>query len=118
MTAGISALPDEGLRGAEDADIESMLHAAVYEGAPEAACAAVLRHDALHDQLIRGMAPSASAEGGAAEICAALSRTASGRREDGIIVLPAHQGVFVMYAPTVEHLRDLLYMLGQGYIPM
>lgn len=98
---------------------EYVLHASAYAGATEAKCVAVLRHSGLYGQLLQGKAPAAEeGSGGMAAEGVELERVASRRREDGIIVMKGIPEVFVMYAPNVSHLRDLLYMLGQGYIPM
>lgn len=106
-------------QGPAQASSEAMTHAAVYSAAPGIGCVIHLHHAGLYGQLLEGHAPATAP--GAAFGTPAMARSVEElvRRHpaDGVIVMTAHQDGFLMYAPDVDHMRDLLYMLSQGYIP-
>ena len=105
--------------GPAQASSESMTHAAVYEASPVTGCVIHLHNDGLYGQLMAGKAPATSPDAAFGTPAMAHSVAELVRRHpaDGIIVMSGHQGGFLMYAPNVDHMRDLLYMLSQGYIP-
>lgn len=105
--------------GPLQASSESMTHAAIYEASAMTGCVIHLHHARLYAQLLQGKAPATSPEAAFGTPAMAHSVADLVRRHpaDGIIVMTGHKDGFLMYAPNVEHMRDLLYMLSQGYIP-
>lgn len=101
------------------ASSESMTHAAVYESSPSINCVIHLHHAGLYGQLLKGNAPATAqnAAFGTPAMAHSVANLVRRHPADGIIVMTAHQNGFIVYAPTVEHVRDLLYMLFHGYIP-
>ena len=106
-------------RGPMQASSESMTHAAVYAASPETGVVIHLHHAGLFGQLIEGQAPATAPEAAFGTPAMARSVEELVRRHpaDGIIAMTGHPDGFIMYAPNVAHMRDLLYMLSQGYIP-
>ncbi|MBR6625333.1 MAG: class II aldolase/adducin family protein, partial [Mailhella sp.] len=106
-------------RGPRQASSESMTHAAVYAASPETGCVIHLHHAGLFGQLIEGQAPATAPDAAFGTPAMARSVEELVRRHpaDGIIAMTGHPDGFLMYAPNVAHMRDLLYMLSQGYIP-
>ena len=105
--------------GPVQASSESMTHAAVYEASPETGCVIHMHHAGLFSQLLQGQAPATDADAAYGTPAMAHSVAELVRRHpaDGIIAMTGHPDGFLMYAPNVSHMRDLLYMLSQGYIP-
>ena len=105
--------------GPAQASSESMTHAAVYEASPVTNCVIHLHHAGLYGQLLEGKAPATAPEAafGTPAMAHSVAELVRKHPADGIIVMTGHQDGFIMYAPDVEHMRDLLYMLSQGYIP-
>lgn len=105
--------------GPAQASSESMTHAAVYEASPVTGCVIHLHNDGLYGQLMAGKAPATSPDAafGTPAMAHSVAELVWRHPADGIIVMSGHQGGFLMYAPNVDHMRDLLYMLSQGYIP-
>lgn len=101
------------------ASSESMTHAAVYESSPSVNCVLHLHHAGLYRQLLKGNAPATAqnAAFGTPAMAHSVANLVRQHPADGIIVMTGHQDGFIVYAPNVEHVRDLLYMLSQGYIP-
>ncbi len=105
--------------GPAQASSESMTHAAVYEASPVTNCVIHLHHAGLYGQLLEGKAPATAPEAafGTPAMAHSVADLVRKHPADGIIAMTGHQDGFIMYAPNVEHMRDLLYMLSQGYIP-
>ena len=105
--------------GPMQASSESMTHAAVYAASPETGCVIHLHHAGLFGQLLEGQAPATAADAAFGTPAMARSVEELVRRHPaaGIIAMTGHPDGFLMYAPNVAHMRDLLYMLSQGYIP-
>ena len=106
-------------RGPAQASSESMTHAAVYAASAETGCVIHLHHAGTYDQLLLGKAPATAADAafGTPSMAYSVAELVRAHPSDGIIVMTGHKDGFLMYAPNVEHMRDLLYMLSQGYIP-
>ena len=105
--------------GPMQASSESMTHAAVYAASPETGCVIHLHHSGLFGQLLEGQAPATAPEAafGTPDMAHSVEELVKKHPADGIIVMTGHPDGFIMYAPNVSHMRDLLYMLSQGYIP-
>ncbi len=105
--------------GPAQAGSESMTHAAVYEASSVTGCVIHLHHAELYAQLLEGKAPATSPEAAFGTPAMARSVAELVRRHpaDGVIAMTGHPDGFIMYAPDIGHMRDLLYMLSQGYIP-
>ncbi|WP_298069158.1 class II aldolase/adducin family protein [uncultured Mailhella sp.] len=105
--------------GPARASSESMTHAAVYGAAPGIGCVVHAHHRGLYEQLLAGKAPATDPGAAYGTPAMALSVAALVRAHpaDGVIAMTGHQDGFLLYAPGVEHMRDLLAMLAQGYIP-
>ncbi len=99
---------------------ESLLHAAVYAASSSAACVVLARDSRLHGMLLAGRAPSSDplAPWGSSALARSLAELVCAHPADGVIALEGHGGSFLLYAPGIDHLRDLLAMLAQGYIPV
>ncbi len=102
----------------EDAD--AVPHAAVYMASSAAGCAAVARNERLHGMLLQGRAPAADPQApwGSQELLDSLGGLVGAHPADGVIALPGSGAAFLLYGPDISHLRDLLAMLAQGYIPL
>ena len=105
--------------GPAQASSESMTHAAVYEASPETGCVIHMHHPVLFSQLLEGQAPATAPEAayGTPAMAHSVAELVRKHPADGIIAMTGHPDGFLMYAPNVNHMRDLLYMLSQGYIP-
>ena len=105
--------------GPAQASSESMTHAAIYEASPVTGCVIHLHHAGLYGQLLEGKAPATASDAafGTPAMARSVAELARRHPADGVIVMTGHQDGFLMYAPNVDHMRDLLYMLSQGYIP-
>lgn len=106
-------------QGPLQASSESMTHAAVYAASPETGCVIHLHHAGLYAQLLQGKAPATAEDAafGTPAMARSVEELVRQHPADGIIVMTGHEDGFLLYAPNVEHMRDLLYMLSQGYIP-
>ena len=106
-------------RGPAQASSESMTHAAVYDAAPDIRCVVHAHHPGLYGQLLEGRAPATAPDAayGTPAMARSVADLVRAHPADGVIVMTGHPDGFLLYAPDVDHMRDLLYMLGQGYIP-
>ena len=106
-------------RGPRQASSESMTHAAVYEASPETGCVIHLHNAELFGQLLEGEAPATAPDAayGTPAMAHSVAELVRRHPEDGVIVMTGHPDGFLLYAPDVDHMRDLLYMLSQGFIP-
>lgn len=105
--------------GPAQASSEAMTHAAVYEASPVTGCVIHLHHAGLYGQLMAGKAPATAPEAafGTPDMARSVAELVRQHPADGVIAMTGHPDGFIMYAPDVDHMRDLLYMLSQGYIP-
>ena len=99
---------------------EALLHASVYAASPSAACVVIARSERLHGMLLAGRAPAsdAMAPWGSQALAQSLAKLVEAHPADGVIALRGHGSAILIYAPGIEHLRDLIAMLAQGYIPV
>ena len=105
--------------GPAQASSESMTHAAVYEASPVTNCVIHLHHAGLYGQLLAGKAPATAPDAafGTPAMARSVAELVRLHPADGVIAMTGHPDGFIMYAPNVDHMRDLLYMLSKGYIP-
>lgn len=106
-------------RGPLRASSESMTHAAVYAAAPGIGCVVHAHHRGLYNDLLAGKAPAteAGAAYGTPAMAKSVAALVKAHPADGVLVMTGHPEGFLLYAPNVEHMRELLAMLAQGYIP-
>ncbi len=106
-------------RGPMRASSESMTHAAVYTAAPGIACVVHAHHRERYRQLLAGKAPATDARAsyGTPDMARSVAALVRAHPADGVIVMTGHSDGFLLYAPNLAHMRDLLAMLSRGYVP-
>ena len=107
-------------RGSMEASSEAMTHAAVYAASPVAQCVVHAHHHAFFHMLLQGGAPATnpSAAFGTPGMALSVSELVRLHPADGVIAMTGHEDGIILYAPDMGHMRDLLAMLAQGYIPL
>ncbi len=107
-------------RGVMKASSESMTHAAVYTSSPSINCVVHVHHNAFYSMLLQGHAPATAPDAafGTPAMAVSVAELVCRHPEDGVIVMTGHDDGVILYAPGIDHMRDLLAMLAQGYIPL
>ena len=106
--------------GAMPASSETMTHAAIYGASSMTACVVHIHHGGMYRMLMEGNAPTTQKDAafGTPAMAYSVAELVRAHPADGVIAMAGHADGVLLYAPSIEHMRDLLAMLAQGYIPV
>ena len=105
--------------GVMAASSESMTHAAVYDASSVACCVVHIHHKVMYQMLLDGHAPATRSDAsfGTPAMAKSVAELVRQHPADGVIAMTGHPDGIILYAPSIDDMRDLLAMLAQGYIP-